>query len=52
MIRNITSSDKISVSEYLVKKLNISFADAEKKVRKIIKSGQPSFLLEGKDLQF
>lgn len=51
MIRNITSSDKNSVSEYLIKKLNISPSDAEKKSRKIIKSGLPSFLLESSDLQ-
>ena len=51
MIRNISTKDKINVSTYLASKLNLSFSEAEKKVRKIIKSGQPNFLLESKDLQ-
>jgi hypothetical protein len=51
VIRQITSKDSNEISLYLVSKLNIPFSEAEKKVRKIIKSGLPSFLLEAKDLQ-
>jgi len=35
----------------LAQKLNISLPDANIKANKIIKSGLPAFLLEGKDLQ-
>jgi hypothetical protein len=51
MIRHISTGDKNLVSDYLANKLRIPFSEAQKKARKIIKSGLPSFLLESKDLQ-
>jgi hypothetical protein len=51
VIRQIITKDSNDVAIYLVSKLNISFPDAIKKVRKIVKSGLPSFLKEDRDLQ-
>ena len=51
MIRQISTGDKTSIAIYLAQKLNISLPDANIKVNKIIKSGLPAFMLEGKDLQ-
>ena len=51
MIRQISTKDKTSIAIYLAQKLNISLPDANIKANKIIKSGLPAFLLEGKDLQ-
>lgn len=51
MIRNIKANDKLSVALYLSKKLSLSINEASIKIKKIIKSGLPSFLKEDKDLQ-
>jgi hypothetical protein len=51
MIRQVSTKDKTSVAIYLAQKLNISLPDANFKANKIVKSGLPVFMLEGKDLQ-
>lgn len=51
MIRQISTKDVTSLSVYLSQKLNVSLPDAKVKAKKIVKSGLPAFLLEGKDLQ-
>lgn len=51
MIRQISVKDISAVSMYLANKLNISFTDAKIKARKIIKSGNHSFLLDEANLQ-
>lgn len=51
MIRKISTKDVISLSVYLAQKQNISLPDAKLKAKKIVKSGLPAFMLEGKDLQ-
>jgi DNA-binding XRE family transcriptional regulator len=51
MIRQASTKDKVSIAIYLAQKLNISLPDANRKANKIIKSGLPAFMLEGKDLQ-
>ena len=51
MIRKCIISDKSSIAIYLASKLNISIVESNRKAKKIIKSGLPAFILEGKDLQ-
>lgn len=51
MIRQVSTKDKTSIAIYLAQKLNISLSDANRKTNKIIKSGLPAFIFEGKDLQ-
>jgi len=51
MIRQASTKDITSIAVYLSQKLNISLKDASIKARKIVKSGLPSFLKEGKDLE-
>lgn len=51
MIRQISTKDRTSISLYLASKLNIDLPEANRRARKIIKSGLPSFILESKDLQ-
>ena len=51
MIRKISNKDNVSIAVYLSKKLNLSLSDANIKANKIIKSGLPAFILEGKDIQ-
>jgi hypothetical protein len=51
MIRKISNKDNVSIAVYLSKKLNLSLTDANLKANKIIKSGLPAFILEGKDIQ-
>lgn len=51
MIRKWNINDKSSITIYLASKLNISISEANRKVNKILKSGVPAFILEGKDPQ-
>jgi len=51
VIRQISTKDRTSISLYLASKLNIDLPEANRRARKIIKSGLPSFILESKDLQ-
>ena len=51
MIRQVSTKDKTTIGIYLSQKLNISITEGMVKARKIIKSGLPVFMLEGKDLQ-
>jgi hypothetical protein len=50
VIRQASTNDKTSIAVYLSKKLSISLPDANIKTNRIIKSGLPSFIKEGKDL--
>jgi hypothetical protein len=51
MIRQVSTQDKTSIGLYLSQKLNISIPEGMVKANKIIKSGLPAFMLEGKELQ-
>jgi hypothetical protein len=51
MIRQISTKDKTSIAIYLAQKLNISLPEANIKANKIVKSGLPAFMIEGKELQ-
>lgn len=51
MIRQAELRDKIMVTEYVVKKLNISMKEANSKISKQIKSGLPLFLKDEKDIR-
>lgn len=51
MIRKFSSKDKMSISNYLSNKLNISLIDANRRAKRILKSGLPTLLKEDKDLQ-
>ena len=51
MIRNISSKDKLVIADYLVSKKGISFLEANKIVKNILKGGRVSFIKENKECE-